>query len=119
MARSIGVISAKFNGVQLPVLEGSTFRLGGVIREIVNVNGEPRDYHQRGQASEVTLILSASADLDEDAVRDAVDGLLEVTTDIGKTYVIGAAHCLETQEFSDQGGGWTVRYGGSAARVQA
>lgn len=97
-----GTAYIRFNGTEYPTLDGSTLNLGGKNRETVK-GARVYGYQETAVESTLECKIPNTTGIDPMALKDMVDVTIEFQTDIGQTYLLVKAWCVESIPMTDKG----------------
>lgn len=92
----------RFNGAEYPTLEGSTLNLGGKNRDTVK-GARVYGYQETPVESTLECKIPNAANIDPMELNGMDDVTIEFQTDIGQTYLLVGAWCVESIPLTDKG----------------
>lgn len=92
----------RINGAEYPSNEGSTLTLGGYTRATVK-GQRVYGYQETATESTVDVKIPNGKGIDPMAIKDMTDATIEFQTDIGQTYLLVNAWCVDDVTLTDKG----------------
>ena len=115
MARLVGRIWIKADGVLLRSKEGAQIDLGGPVRETVVGTNTVHGYHETIKPGRVECQVAVAQGDEPERLRDIDNATLTCELDTGQTYIIRDAHVLEPPVIQEGGGQVQLAFEGQPA----